>query len=164
MGRDDECGHGTERVKAAPRCAFVGRAGPRGSGRISGAKAAGGEGREAVELREHVEELRQKREEITAPHLDQAAAIQELEKRAEAEIARIENQRYEQISILDKLIEKARASWPRKSKNGLQNWPGMWPGGWRHCSAKARRNCQRKTRLPGSRNRPVRQLSPPKRV
>ena len=71
-------------------------------------KLLGGEGREAVELREHVEELRRQREELPAPHLDQAAAVQELEKRAEAEVARIEKQRDEQIGILDKLIEKAR--------------------------------------------------------
>jgi len=71
-------------------------------------KLLGGEGREAAELREHVEELRRQREELPAPHLDQAAAVQELEKRAEAEVARIEQRRDEQISILDKLIEKAR--------------------------------------------------------
>ena len=71
-------------------------------------KLLGGEGHEAEELREHVEELRRQREELPAPHLDQAAAVQELEKRAEAEVARIEQQRDEQISILDKLIEKAR--------------------------------------------------------
>jgi hypothetical protein len=71
-------------------------------------KLLGGEGHEAAELREHVQELRRQREELPAPHLDQAAAVQELEKRAEAEVARIEQRRDEQISILDKLIEKAR--------------------------------------------------------
>jgi hypothetical protein len=71
-------------------------------------KLLGGEGREAVELRQHVEELRRQREELPAPHLDQTTAIQELEKGAEAEVARIEQRRDEQVSILDKLIEKAR--------------------------------------------------------
>jgi hypothetical protein len=70
-------------------------------------KLLGGDGREAAELREQVEELRRQREELPAPHLDQAAAVQQLEKRAEAEVARIERHRDEQISILDKLIEKA---------------------------------------------------------
>lgn len=71
-------------------------------------KLLGGEGREAAELRDQVEKLRRQREELPAPHLDQAAAVKELEKRAEAEVARIEQRRDEQISILDKLIEKAR--------------------------------------------------------
>ena len=71
-------------------------------------KLLGGEGREAAEMREQVEELRRQRMELPAPHLDQAAAVQELEKRVEAEVARIEQRRDEQIGILDKLIEKAR--------------------------------------------------------
>ena len=71
-------------------------------------KLLGGNGIEAAELRAQVDELRRQREELPAPHLDQATAVQELEKRAEVEIARIEKQRDEQISILDKLIEKAR--------------------------------------------------------
>jgi MobA/MobL family len=71
-------------------------------------KLLGGVGHEATELRDRVEELRRQREELPALHLDQMAAVEELEKRAEAEIARIEQQRDEQISILDKLIEKAR--------------------------------------------------------
>ena len=71
-------------------------------------KLLGGNGIEAAERREQVDELRRQREELPAPHLDQATAVQELEKRAEVEIARIEKQRDEQVSILDKLIEKAR--------------------------------------------------------
>jgi MobA/MobL family len=71
-------------------------------------KLLGGNGTEAAELRQQVDELRRQREELPAPHLDQAAAVQELEKRAEAEVARIEQRRDEQVSILDKLIEKAR--------------------------------------------------------
>ena len=71
-------------------------------------KLLGGEDREAQERREQVERLRRQREELPAPHLDQAAAIQELEQQAEAEVARIEQRRDREVSILDKLIEKAR--------------------------------------------------------
>lgn len=71
-------------------------------------KLLGGVGVEAEELREQVDALRRQREELPAPHLDQAAAVLELEKRADAEIARIEQRRDAEISILDKLIEKAR--------------------------------------------------------
>ena len=71
-------------------------------------KLLGGEGREAVELREQVEQLRRQREELPARHLSQAAAVRELEKRAEAQVMRIEKERDEQLSLLDKLIEKAR--------------------------------------------------------
>ncbi len=71
-------------------------------------KLLGGEGREAVELREKVEELRQKREELPASHLSPEAAAEQIEQRTEREVARIETERDEQLSILDKLIEKAR--------------------------------------------------------
>ena len=43
-------------------------------------KMLGGNGIEAVEQREQVEELRRQREELPAPHLDQTAAVQELER------------------------------------------------------------------------------------
>jgi hypothetical protein len=71
-------------------------------------KLLGGEGREAVQLREQVEELREKRAEVPAPHLDQSAAIRELEKQAEAEVAQIEQRLEMELSVLDRLIEKAR--------------------------------------------------------
>ena len=71
-------------------------------------KTLRGDGPEAMERHEKIAEQRRQREELAAPHLDQAAAVQELEKRAEAEVARIEQRRDEQISVLDKLIEKAR--------------------------------------------------------
>ena len=71
-------------------------------------KLLGGDGREAVELRDQVEQLRRQREELPAPHLSRAPAAEEIEKQAEREVARIERERDEQLSILDKLIEKAR--------------------------------------------------------
>ncbi len=71
-------------------------------------KTLRGDGPEATERHEKIAEQRRQREELAAPHLDQAAAVRELEKRAEREVARIEQRRDEQITILDKLIEKAR--------------------------------------------------------
>lgn len=71
-------------------------------------KMLGGDGREAVELGMQVEELRQKREELPASYLSQEAAAEQIERRAEAEVQRIEKERDVQLGILDKLIEKAR--------------------------------------------------------
>ncbi len=71
-------------------------------------KLQGGEDREAQERRGQVEQLRRQREELPAPHLTQAAAIEKLEEQAEAEVARIEQRRDREVSILDKLIEKAK--------------------------------------------------------
>lgn len=71
-------------------------------------KLLGGEGREAVELREKVEELRQKREELPAPHLSPEAAAEQIAQRVELEVLRIERERDEQLGIIDKLIERAR--------------------------------------------------------
>ncbi len=72
-------------------------------------KLLGGENPDAQERREQVERLRARRAELPAPHLDRAAAAEELEKRAEAEVARIEQRRDREVGILDKMIEKARA-------------------------------------------------------
>ena len=71
-------------------------------------KLLGGNEKEARELHEHVQGLREKRAELPAPHLSQAAAVAEIERRAKMEIERIEQERDEQLGILDKLIEKAR--------------------------------------------------------
>jgi hypothetical protein len=71
-------------------------------------KTLRGDGPEAIERHEKIAEQRRQREELPAPHVDQAAAVREVEKRTEAEVARIEQRRDEQIGILDKLIEKAR--------------------------------------------------------
>lgn len=71
-------------------------------------KLLGGNDTEAAELRQQVDELRRQREALPAPQLDQAAAIQHLEKKRRAEVARIEQRRDAEVSILDKLIEKSR--------------------------------------------------------
>ncbi len=42
----------------------------------------GGEGNKAEELREHVENLRRQRAELPAPHLEQAAALELIEREA----------------------------------------------------------------------------------
>jgi len=68
----------------------------------------GGDGGEAAELREQVDTLRRQREELPPPHLDQATAVQNLQKQAEVEVPQMEKERDEQLGILDKLIEKAR--------------------------------------------------------
>jgi hypothetical protein len=70
-------------------------------------KLLGGEGWEAVELRQQVEELRQKREALPALHLDQAAAAAQIERKAQKDIAEVEKRRDQELSILDKLIGKA---------------------------------------------------------
>ena len=71
-------------------------------------KTLRGDGPEAQERHEKIAAQRQMRAELPGPHLDQAAAIGMLEKKAEAEVSRIEQKRDVEISILDKLIEKAR--------------------------------------------------------
>jgi hypothetical protein len=71
-------------------------------------KTLRGDGPEAKERLAQIAEQRQMRAELPAPHLDQAAAIEVLEKKAEAEVARIEQRRDAEVSIIDKLIEKAR--------------------------------------------------------
>ncbi len=71
-------------------------------------KTLRGDGREALERHATIAEQRRQREQLPAPHLDPAAAMEKLEQQAEAEVARIEQRRDREVSILDKLIEKAR--------------------------------------------------------
>jgi hypothetical protein len=71
-------------------------------------KLLGGEGREAEELRNRVEELREKRAELPALHLDQVAVVQQIEREAQRAVADVEKRRDQELSLLDKLIEKAR--------------------------------------------------------
>ncbi len=61
----------------------------------------------AVELREKVEDLRQKREELPASYLNQEAAAEQIERLAEAEVQRIRERARRTARNLDKLIEKA---------------------------------------------------------
>jgi hypothetical protein len=71
-------------------------------------KLLGGEGREAIELREQVAGLRQKRAELPAQHLDQAAAVEQVEREAQKAIAAVEKRRDEELSIVQKWIDEAR--------------------------------------------------------
>ncbi len=71
-------------------------------------KTLQGDGPEALERHEKIAEQRRLREQLPAPHLDQATAIEKLEQQAQAEVVRIEQRRDREVSILDKLIEKAR--------------------------------------------------------
>ena len=71
-------------------------------------KLLGGDEKEANELREKVEELRRQREELPPSHLSQAAAGEEIGKKAERYIVLIEKERDEQLSLLDRAIEKLR--------------------------------------------------------
>jgi hypothetical protein len=71
-------------------------------------KTLGGDGPDAIERREEIAELRRRREELPAPQLDQAAAVEQIEREAERTVRAIEKRRDEELSILDKLIEKAR--------------------------------------------------------
>lgn len=71
-------------------------------------KLLGGDGLEAAELRQKVDDLRHKREELPAPHLDQAAAAEQIDREGRKAIAEVEKRRDQELSILEKLIEKAK--------------------------------------------------------
>jgi len=71
-------------------------------------KLLGGEGTEAKELRAQVDELRLKRAELPAPHLDQAAAVQQIERKTQRAIAEVERRRDEELSLLNKLIAELK--------------------------------------------------------
>jgi hypothetical protein len=70
-------------------------------------KTLGGDGPEAIERHEEIAELRRQRGELPAPHLDQAAAVQQIEREGAKAIAAVEQRRDHELSVLDKLIEKA---------------------------------------------------------
>jgi hypothetical protein len=72
-------------------------------------KLLGGEGREAVELRQQVEELRQKREALPALHLDQAAAAAQIERKAQKDIVEVETRCDREISLLEEWFQKSQA-------------------------------------------------------
>jgi hypothetical protein len=71
-------------------------------------KLLGGEGQEAVELRNRVEELRERRAGLPAPHLDQAAAVQQIERETQRAIAEVEQRRDREIGLLEEWYQKAR--------------------------------------------------------
>jgi hypothetical protein len=67
-----------------------------------------GEGKEAEDLRNKVEELREKRAGLPELHLDQDAAVEQIEREAKRVITEVERRRDQELSLLDKLIEKAQ--------------------------------------------------------
>ena len=72
-------------------------------------KMLGGDGKEAVARREVIEEQRRQRAEVPAAHLDQAAAVQEIEREAEAKISKVERWWDEQLLRLEKAIAEVKA-------------------------------------------------------
>lgn len=71
-------------------------------------KTLRGDGPDAMARHEKIAEQRQQRAELPASHLDQAAASEQIEREAQKAIAEIEKRRDQELSVLDKLIEKAR--------------------------------------------------------
>ncbi len=71
-------------------------------------KTLGGDGADAVELRKEIEQKRELRKALPEPGLDQVAALQKLEAEAEARIAEIEMKMEEELSLIDRLITKAK--------------------------------------------------------
>ena len=71
-------------------------------------KTLQGNGPEAIARHQVIDEQRRQRAELPAPHLDQAAAIQSLERESQKAVAEVEKRRDQEISILDRLIERAK--------------------------------------------------------
>ena len=71
-------------------------------------KTLRGDGPEAMARHEKIAEQRQQRAELPTLHLDQAAAAEQIEREAQKAIAEVERRRDQELSIVDKLIEKAR--------------------------------------------------------
>jgi hypothetical protein len=71
-------------------------------------KTLQGNGPEAMERHAKIAEQRQQRAELSAPHLDQAAAAAQIEREAEKAISKIERWRDEQLARLEQAIEKIK--------------------------------------------------------
>ena len=71
-------------------------------------KTLGGEGLEVAQRREKIEEQRRLRTELPAPHLDQAAAIAEIERETEKAVGKIERWGEEQLARLEKMIAEVK--------------------------------------------------------
>jgi hypothetical protein len=71
-------------------------------------KTLRGDGPEAMQRHEQIAEQRRQREELPAPHLDRAGAIEHLEQKAEGQIAGVQERTTQELSRLDKLIAAAR--------------------------------------------------------
>lgn len=71
-------------------------------------KTLGGDGKEAVARRAEIEEQRRRRAELPAAHLDQAAAVQQLERATEAKVGTVERWQDEQLARLEKAIAEVK--------------------------------------------------------
>jgi hypothetical protein len=71
-------------------------------------KLLGGEGIEAKELRAQVDELRSKRAELPASHLDRAEAAEQIERKTQRAIVEVERKRDEELNLLDELIAELK--------------------------------------------------------
>jgi hypothetical protein len=71
-------------------------------------KLLAGSEAEAQQLHAQVDTLREQRTELPAMHLDRAAAAEEIDREGRKAIAEVEMRRDREVSVLDRLIEKAR--------------------------------------------------------
>jgi hypothetical protein len=71
-------------------------------------KELGGDKDDAKERRQEIAELRERRKELPAMHLDGAAALQQIEAEAEAQIVAIEMKLEEELGFIDRMIAKAK--------------------------------------------------------
>ena len=71
-------------------------------------KTLRGDGPEALARHEKIAEQRQQRAELPTPYLDQAAAAEQIKRETQKAIAEVEKRRDQELSILNKLIDKAR--------------------------------------------------------
>jgi hypothetical protein len=71
-------------------------------------KTLRGDGPEAMERHEKIDEQRRQRAELPAPHLDQAAAIAQIEREAEVKVSKIERWRDEQLARFEKAIAELK--------------------------------------------------------
>lgn len=74
----------------------------------AGGKTLRGDGPEAMERHAEIDQLRRERAELPPPHLGREAAIEHLERQAEQKIAGVEERTNQELSRLDKLIERAK--------------------------------------------------------
>lgn len=71
-------------------------------------KTLQGFGLEAIERHAEIDQLRRERAELPPPHLDRASAIEHVERHAEQQIAGVQERESQELSRLDKLIERAK--------------------------------------------------------
>ena len=71
-------------------------------------KLLGGSKAEARQLHVQVDELREQRAELPSPHLSPVGAAEQIEQEAQQAVAAVEQRRDRELSLIDKLIERAR--------------------------------------------------------